>query len=364
VAQLVEHNLAKVGVAGSNPVVRSNVLGKRAGGCGLINRAKYEDATMAATQLSLPELTLTGWWPFWLIELQARGVRPATVSNQRKALTKLERSVGDVAPAALTTDVIAGWQAHMRAVECLRPSTINLYAMNVLTFLHWLLAEGELLEAPKVKRLRDAAPGAPDVYKPDALATLTAGAQMEGRGRSRFDQVRDTAIIALLQDSGIRASECAGLEVKNVDLAARQAFVHADIAKAGYSRTVCFGHRTARALSQYMRVRASHEYAWCPQLFLGRRGPATYFLVSSVVSKAGKRAGMDGARTHRFRHTWAHDLKSQGVGDEVLMSLGGWRSHAMVQRYGRAERDTRAAEAYRRVGSPVDRQSMTRRHPG
>jgi integrase len=313
---------------------------------------------MAVTPLPGPALTLSSWWPYWQIELCARGVRPATVAMQRKALTKLERHLGDVPPAAVTAEAIGQWQAHMRDVEGLKASSINSYALSVLTFLRWLVSEGELNEAPKVVRMRGFAPSAPDVYKPEALAQLSNVANEQTRGRSRFENVRDAAIIALLQDSGIRASECAGLLVANVDLAARQALVHADIAKAGYARTVCFGHQTARLLSQYVRLRAGHEFSWCAQLFLGRRGPATYFLVSGAVRKAGKRAGVEGARTHRFRHTWAHDLKSQGVSDEVLMSLGGWRSPAMVARYGRAERDTRAAEAYRRIGSPVDRNRL------
>ena len=60
---------------------------------------------------------------------------------------------------------------------------------------------------------------------------------------------------------------------------------------------------------------------------------------------------------HLFRHTWAHDMKTQGVDSEVLMSLGGWRTPTMPLRYGRAERDRRAVDVYRRVGSPLDRAS-------
>jgi integrase len=318
---------------------------------------------MAATAFSeAAPLTVSEWWPWWEIEIRARGCRPATVTYYAKALRKVATHFGDVPPAELDAAALASWRDSMRDASGLMASTVNSYLLAVLTFLRWLAAEGELDEAPTVRRLRvSAASLTPaDVYGADALAQLAAGAQTPTRGRSQFDAVRDVAMLCLLQDSGIRASECAGLLLANIDLTARQAVVHADVAKAGYARTVCFGAQTARALAKYLRLRGRHEFSWCPQLFVGRRGPATYFLVAGVVRKAGQRGGVDGARAHRFRHTWADDMKRQGLGDETLMSLGGWRSTAMVARYGRAQRDARAVEAYKRVGSPVDRASMSR----
>jgi len=230
----------------------------------------------------------------------------------------------------------------------------------VLTFLRWLVSEGDLPAAPRVKLLRSPRVSLTpaEVLRSDALAGITAGAQVIGRGRSEFEAVRDVAIVSLLQDSGLRASECAGLLVASIDLPARQALVHAEIAKAGYQRTVCFGSQTARALARYLRLRAPHEFAWCAELFIGRRGPATYHLISGAVRKAGTRGGVAGARAHRFRHTWAHNLKSAGADTEVLMSLGGWRSPAMVARYGRSAATERAIDAYRRKGSPVARRAL------
>jgi integrase len=59
----------------------------------------------------------------------------------------------------------------------------------------------------------------------------------------------------------MRVAECAGLLLADVDLPARQALIHAEIAKAGYPPTVCFSFQTARALAKYVRARAAHEFA-------------------------------------------------------------------------------------------------------
>jgi hypothetical protein len=53
-------------------------------------------------------------------------------------------------------------------------------------------------------------------------------------------------------------------------------------------------------------------------------------------------------------------MKENGADIETLMSLGGWSNPAMVARYGRAERTKRAVDAYRRLGSPIDRGRLDR----
>ena len=98
---------------------------------------------MAATPLSRAALTVSGWWPWWEIELQARGVRPATVTMQRRALRKLVRHLGDVPPADVSAIAVAQWPEHMRDTEHRKPSSINAYALSVLTFLRWLVEQGD-----------------------------------------------------------------------------------------------------------------------------------------------------------------------------------------------------------------------------
>lgn len=308
--------------------------------------------------------TLSEWLPYWENELGARDCREATFVVHGKAFKKLIGGVGDVAAESLTPATVEGWRDRMSNVERLKPGTVNNYLRWVGTFYNWLVDEGVVSESPIAQvayvRSRDGA-SEPRVYDAPLVRSMIAGASTQKNGRGKFEALRNEAVLSLLADTGMRAGEVAGLLAENVNLPARQLLIHAEITKGRRDRTVVFGFQTAKVLARYLRAREAHAFAFAPQLFLGRKGPMAYWGIYEIVKTAGRDEGIIGAHPHLLRHTWAHSMKDAGVSDEVLMSLGGWRSPAMVARYGRAEKTARALEAARRVGSPLDRASVASR---
>lgn len=297
-------------------------------------------------------LTVSGWQGYWRNELGARGLRPATIVYRMKVQERFTKFY-DGTPEDLTSAHLLQWRESMVA-EGLAVLTVNGYLASVRTFLNWLVEEGVLERAPRVRLLSERNEVAPAVYNSQELSGLSKGAAAPRQGRSGFEAIRDAAVIALLQDSGLRASECAGLLLENLNLPARQVFVHGEVAKGGKTRTVTFGFQAAKLLNKYVMARRKHGYEFMPELFLGRQGPASYPLIRRIVRAAGNRAGIAGARPHLLRHSWAHNMKDAGVDMETLMSLGGWTSTEMPMRYGRSGREERAVKAYQRLGSPID----------
>ena len=120
--------------------------------------------------------------------------------------------------------------------------------------------------------------------RPEHLARLLKAC--EGRD---FTSRRDTAIILLLVDTGMRRAECVGMTVDDVDLDQRIVWV---LGEGRRPRALPIGRKTAQALDRYLRVREGHRLAHLPQLWVGRNGRMTPSGIYHVVHHRARVAGL------------------------------------------------------------------------
>ena len=228
-----------------------------------------------------------------------------------------------------------------------KPTTAHNRYRGLHAFFKWAVAEGDLAASPMDGMRPPQLPEQPvTVVRAEYLTRLLK--TCEGRD---FTSRRDTAVILLLVDTGMRRAECVGMTLDDVDLDQRIVWV---LGKGRRPRALPIGRKTAQALDRYLRAREGHRLGHLRHLWVGRNGPMTPSGVYQVVHDRARAAGLPPMHPHQLRHAFATSWLAEGGNENELMLVAGWKSRIMIDRYTRATAVERARASHARL-SPGDR---------
>ncbi|ADH99242.1 tyrosine recombinase XerC [Salisediminibacterium selenitireducens] len=158
---------------------------------------------------------------------------------------------------------------------------------------------------------------------------------------------RNLAIIELLYASGIRASECTGLKLKDIDLDLSTLLV---MGKGKKERFLPVGSFAVEALSLYLDKRTAKfgPHAQSDPLFINYRGGAlTDRGLRKILAKVIEDASLTSKLTpHVIRHTFATHMLNEGADLRTVQELLGHTDLKATQIYTHVTRD-RLRDVYR-----------------
>ncbi len=161
---------------------------------------------------------------------------------------------------------------------------------------------------------------------------------------------RDRALILVLLDTGLRASELCNLLLEEVDFESGR--MHISHGKGNKQRVVRFGDEACRAIQHYLE---GFRGGGPGHLFLTCRGqPLCRTALRTIFQRLGQKASLHKVHPHRFRHTFATWAIEQQAREIDVQTLLGHSTPAMLRRYTATYDAEKAAQAHV-LFSPADR---------
>jgi integrase/recombinase XerD len=145
------------------------------------------------------------------------------------------------------------------------------------------------------------------------------------------DNPRDTAIIELILQTGIKLSELVHLTVDDIDLAGSGRLKGFMRVKGRKERIIPLNTKACEALKRYLDIRGEVESS---VLFMNRIGePLGESGVQKMLTKYIKRAGIGQASIHTLRHTFGTYHVARGTDPKTVRDVMGLKDDRSVAIY-------------------------------
>lgn len=253
----------------------------------------------------------------------AEGLSEVTIRNYKLHLHSISKHLDIQQPMKeLTNRQLEEMIVSMRK-SGLAHNSISAYARVFRTFLNWCQRQG--LASLTMPHITDKET-VKETYTDEELALLL----QKPKSDCSFAEYRNWVIINFLLNSGCRAATVRNIQIRDVDLTARQIFYRHT--KNGKIQTVPLCSKMASILKDYMAIRKGQpaEYLFCDQYgdMLSENG------LRLAIANYNRSRGVEKTSIHLFRHTFARKYLVDCGGDAfMLQRLLGHSTLKMTKHY-------------------------------
>lgn len=307
----------------------------------------------------------------YLLDAEARSLSPRTIADYTNSFRKFRAFIGDPLLASITADDVRRFMVDLgtprapagvtaRPVRAIgKKQKLNIHT-GLSALWTWAMRE-RYVEAHVIHEIQRPKPEKPVIVpfsQADVKAMLLASdrrSTLYSRpGKKECDNerrmaTRDRAIVLLLLDTGMRASELCDLELRHVDMRNKSVTV---FGKGSKERYLPLGPRSAAALWKYI-AESRKEARLNEPLFMSLTGePLKRNGLLRIIYRLAEAAGVQDAHPHRFRHTMAIEYLRNGGNERTLQEVLGHESLEMLRTYTRIAQ-TDVVNGHQ-VASPVE----------
>jgi integrase len=247
----------------------------------------------------------------------------ALLRDKRTAVESFFTPVGKSPERVDVTDV-EDWRRRMEA-QGLKPNTVYTRVSLLASFFGWLLRDPVLGQHLRQNPVRPAMPKRPQSYQTEAtkaysdeeMKALLAAVRAEAEGGS-VKAKRDYALLLLFFLSGLRRREVISLRGRDVELKGEGMILHYRRKGGRYQGRELLDPSAVTALLSYLNssgrsdVLGTERPLWTRHDRAGQGGaPLCSHAFAKNLKAYGQRAGVEGARIHRTRHTFGRLVAEQ-----------------------------------------------------
>ena len=211
---------------------------------------------------------------------------------------------------AMTTDDIRKCLNRYQEEHGISRVSLDNIRRNLSSFFKWLEDENHIFKSP-VRRIHK-------IKTTLAVRETYADEELE-KLRDNCGEIRNLAIIDMLNSTGMRVGELVSLDRKDINFEERECVV---LGKGDKERIVYFDAKTKLHLKKYLNTRTDDN----PALFVSIRCPHKRLLsggIEIMLRKMGEESDIHHVHPHKFRRTMATAAIDKGMPIEQIQRLLG-----------------------------------------
>jgi integrase/recombinase XerD len=213
--------------------------------------------------------------------------------------------------------------------EILAPRTVHGFVRAIRAFLNWATEEADL---PKNPFPRDAIPKQKNVWEVEAFTDKEVAQLFEALNLERpFLVARNRALLSLLLDTGLRASEALTVTCEQ---AGEGTFTI--VGKGSKTRPVIMGGNSQKEVWSYLTHYRMKVKTYTNALFVTEEGqPLTYWAINGLFQFLKEKTGITRVpvKAHTCRHTFATRAHQNGMRASMLQRLLGHADYNTTLRF-------------------------------